>query len=429
MRNGTWGVLAWVIMLCSPTPLHGQDPILQTAGVRAYINRVLAGNAHYAAARSRVAAATERIAPAGALPDPTLGLGVIAVPAPSFDFTAERMTRLPVKIQQRFPFPGKQAAATGLARADSAVIGESFESVEARLVAAAVQVYYELAYAETSVDVWRARVTLANQAIVTARARYETGAVPQTDLLRARLRRAELVEEGSALEAAVTRAHAGVDALRGRPDSTMTALSLLTPDGRSTVDVQDDSLDADALMQQLADTSPALRVAAARVQRAQRNAHVFNIASRPDFTVSLQQGIRFGGRQPFVTALVGISVPLWAGRKQSPAARAARFDLDAARQEYDDLRARLIGDLRDKVATIEALKARERQTSREIIPLADAASTSALQRYTVGAVEFTTVLETQDNVFRARLRLARLIADYGASLAQLAALVGEEWYR
>ena len=76
-----------------------------------------------------------------------------------------------------------------------------------------------------------------------------------------------------------------------------------------------------------------------------------------------------------------------------------------------------------------ALQARTGQTADENIPLAGAASTSALQRYQVGAVEFTTVLDTQDDIFGAQLRLARLIAEYGTARAHLAALVGEEWYR
>jgi outer membrane protein TolC len=44
-------------------------------------------------------------------------------------------------------------------------------------------------------------------------------------------------------------------------------------------------------------------------------------------------------------------------------------------------------------------------------------------------VEFSAVLDAQVDLFRAQLRLARLIADYGAGWGDLAALIGEEWYR
>ncbi len=429
MHNTRWCVAATVVTLWLPTPLRGQDPVFQAPGMREYVRQVLVGNAGYAAARSRVMGAGARIAPAGALPDPTLTLGLIAVPTPSFDFTAERMTRLPVGFLQRFPFPGKQAAASDVARADSAVAGESFAAIEARLVAAAAAVYYELAYAATAVQVWRSRVGLADQTIAVAHTRYETGATPQTDLLRARLRRAELEETGWGLEAAVAQARARADALRGGPGDTITPLVLVTEDRRPALDVLADTLIVERLLSQLSENGPNLRVAAAAVRRSEQNARVFDIAGRPNFTVALETGIRFGGREPFTTALVGISVPLWSRRKQAPAARAAHHDVEAAQQEYEDLLARQTGELRELLADLLALKARTGHTADEIIPLAEAASVSALQRYQVGAVQFTTVLDTQDDMFGAQLRLAQLIADYGTARARLAALVGEEWYR
>ncbi len=431
MRDTTWCMVACAVTFSLPSPLSGQDLIFRAPGVREYVRQVLAGNAGYAAARSRVAAAAERIAPAGALPDPTVTLGIIALPTPSLDLTAERMTRLPIGVRQHFPFPGKQAAATGLARADSAIAGESLVATEARLVAEAAGLYYALAYAETALRVWRSRVALADQAIAVAQTRYETGAAPQTDLLRAMLRRAELEEEGWDLEAVVAQVRAHADALRGGAGGgdTIAALVLVNPDGRPAVEIPSDALAVERLIGQLTERSPSLRVASATVTRAERNARVFDVAGRPDFTVALESGVRFGGREPFTTALVGISVPLWSKRKQAPAARAAHYDAEAARQQHDDLLARLIGELKDRLADLVALQARTRQTADEIIPLAGAASTSALQRYRVGAVEFTTVLDTQDDIFGAQLRLARLIAQYGAARAQLAALVGEEWYR
>lgn len=428
MRHVWWLVVTMLV----PRALIAQTPsaAFESPELLGYVRQVLEGNAAYRAAGSRLAAATERIATAGALPDPIFTTGVVATPVPSFSFTAERMTRVSIGIRQSFPFPGKLGAATAVARADSARGSEIVGAVEADLVAAAVGAYYALAHAGTALQVWQARQTLADQAVQVAQARYETGAVPLTDLLRARLRRAELEEKRRQLEADLVAARARLDALRGGRADTVVPQPLLRADGGAALVVWDDSLVPDTtLLQRLAMTSPALLVAAAEVERAGRRARVFAIAARPDFTVSLDNGIRFGGREPFLTVLVGISVPLWAGRKQAPAARAARLDVDDARQRYDDLLARLTGEVVSSVAALEALQSRIQQTHGEIIPLAGAASTSALQRYRVGAVSFTTVLDTQDDLFDAQLRLARLIADYGAARARLAALVGEEWYR
>lgn len=410
-------------------PVVAQESALRLPGLREYVRDVLTENAAYAAARSRAAAAGERIAPAGALPDPILTLGVIAVPVPSFDFDAERMTRVPIGIRQRFPFPGKQGARSDLARADSLVAGETADAVGTGLAAAAAMLFYELAYAGTAVRIWRGRVDLADQAIVVAQARYQTGAVPQTDLLRARLRRARLREQGRGLEAAVLRVRARGDALRRGPGDSVPIVPLVSGDGMPTVVVGDDVFVAEDLMNRLREHSPALQVAAALVSRAERSARIFDIAARPDFTVTIENGIRGRGREPFLTALVGISVPLWSGRKQSPAARAAHHDVEAARAAHEDLVAQLTGEVRDRLANLLALQGRIALTADAIVPLASATSTSALQRYRVGALDFTSVLETQDDLFQVQLGLAQLIAEYGGTRAELAALVGEEWYR
>jgi outer membrane protein TolC len=350
------------------------------------------------------------------------------VPVTSFDIDREAMTQFPVMVEQRFPFPGKQGAAAAVARADSSVAEADHGALEAGLVAAAVRAYYTLADARTAVDVWRARVALADQAIAVAQVRYETGMAPQTDLLRARLRRAELDEERRQLDAGVAAARARLDALRAGPGEEVGTPLLVST--AAVPGLRGDSVPQDSLLRRLlSERSPALRTAAAETERAERTVRVFAIAGRPDFTVGLQAGIRFGGREPFLTALGGISIPLYARRKQGPATQAARLDADAAHRRYDDLDARLAADLVGARADLDALRLRLLQTADEIIPLAEAASASALQRYRVGAIEFTAVLDAQDDLFRAQLRLARLIAEYGAAWGDLAALIGEEWYR
>ncbi len=421
------------VVVCSPpTVLSAQAPseALARPGLRAYVQEVLAQNAGFRASKDAQAATIERIPTAGALPDPMVILGAISVPIPSFDFDAEPMTQLPVGLQQRFPFPGKQRAATASARADSAAGGAAVVAFEAQLASTATRAYYRYADAGTALAVWRGRVILANRTVAVTQSRYETGVAPQTDLLRARLRRAELEAEHRRLEAALTAADAQLNALRGGAGAPLQPSALLDTTGRPALDVLRDSLPSDTTLVAAAiATSPALRVSAAQVERAERMASVFDVAGRPDFTVTLQNGFRFDGRESLLTGLVGISVPLWSGRKQAPAARAAHLEADAARARHADLLAQLAASITSAHAEVDAFQDRVRQTTDEIVPLAEAASSSALQRYQVGAVEFTSVLDTQDALFRAQLDLARLIADYASARARLAALVGEEWYK
>lgn len=430
-RIATYIRVAAVMVFLAPAVTAAQaPPPLDRPDLRRYVTEVLQRNDALGAAFLDLHAATERIAPAGALPDPVIEFGMRSVPIPSFDFEREAMTQLPIGVRQDFPFPGKQAARTDVARRDSVLTAAGTQGVEAVLVVRATAAYFALAHARSAVDLWQARIGLADQAVVTARARYETGGTPQSDLLRAELRRADLVERAFDLDAGVDAALADVDALRGGTGGSIAPVDLVDTVGRLALAVLGDTLpDLESLGIRLEAGNPELRIARARVERARSEARVFAIAARPDFFVAVQNGIRFGDRQPFLSATVGLSLPIWSGRKQTPAARAADRALEAEQRRYEDLTIRLLGDLRSRVARLQALRSRVADLQSEVLPLAEAASGSALSAYAAGTTDLSAVLDAQDDLLQARLRFARLLMDYGHERAALAALLGEEWYR
>ena len=427
MRHARY-LAAAAVPLLWPAVVAAQDSTLDAPGLRTYVLRVLEDNPSLKAHRASLGAARDRIGPAGALPDPTLSLGVTSLPAPSFDFDAEAMTQIGIGFAQTFPARGKRTAATSVARADSTLAASRVGDREARLAAAAAGAFYRLAFAQTAVELWRGRAGLADQAVVVTDARYQSGAAPQTDVLRARLRRARLSEEILDLAAEATGARETARALLGGGAEPPEVLLLVDAAGTPALDPGTfDFPVIDQVRPPPLNTS--LKVASAHVERAARRATVFEIAGRPDYMTSLQTGILLGGRESFLTARVGIPLPLWSGRKQTPLAQAAIMDLTAAEEEYADLSALLIAEVRARLADLEASQLRAQRITAEIVPLATAASASALQRYRADEVDFTSVLKTQDELYRVQLDLARVVSRFGTQRADLAAMTGEEWYR
>lgn len=407
----------------APAPLH-------LPGLREYVSQVLQRNAGLAAARTDVTAASQRIAPGGALPDPVLSFGAMNAPVPSLDLRQQDMSMLAIRLEQMLPFPGKQGAAADVAREERGVADAEVGLVRTTLAAEATAAYFDVAYANSALTVWRHRLELAHQAVQVAMARYSTGAAPQAEALRAQVRRARVQEEGHTFAAAVEQSAAAADALRGGPGDSLRVPALVGPDSTVLFAVLSDTLpDWVTLRPVLQTGSPTLAVANGRVERARASAHAFGIAARPDFMLMAEYAPRLGGRDPFLTGMIGVSLPLWAGRKQGPAAEAARLDQTGTEERYQDLRVRLEAELRDRLARLSALRGRTRELRQQVLPLAEAASASALASYSVGKIDLTTVLDAQDDLFGAQLDLARLIADYAAQRAALNALLGEEWYR
>lgn len=428
-KTRTW-TLVLILTLIAPASGLAQPPSpLSQPGLRQYVAEVLVRNAALAAAGTDVRAAEERIAPAGALPDPMLSFGLMSAPTPSFDLDQEPMTQLPIALQQMLPFPGKQGAAADVVRRETEVAGSRLGLEASTIATSAAAAFFDLAFARSALEVWRGRMELADQAVRVTMSRYETGRAPQAEMLRAQVRRARLAEEGHRFAAGVEAAAARADALRSGPGDSLRVPELVGPDSSAVLAALRDTVpDLDSLRGILDQRSPPLALADAEVERARASARVYEIAARPDLMLSLQYAPRVG-RDPFFSAMIGFSVPLWAGRKQRPAAEAARLDLTGARSRQEDLHARLDAELRQRVARLHALRQQIEQLHAEVLPLAEVASESALRSYSVGAVDLTTVLDAQDDLFEARLDLARRIATHAAQRAALSALLGEEWYR
>lgn len=430
MRRYLMAVTTAASVLGLPDAGTAQDPALELLGLRGYVSEVLDLNAGIDARRARLVAATERIEPAGALPDPSITAGVISVPAPSFDFEAEPMTQLQLGLQQTFPFPGKRDASATLARADSAVASADLDRLEVDLAAAAAAAFFDLAYALTTETIWRDRLRVAEIGVSIAESRYQAGEVAQTDVLRARLDRARVEERLDGVAAARSAASARADALRGGGGPPFAPAPLVNTAGAPAfVPLAEAVPDLESAVAGLSRSNPRLKLVERQVERAQRQVQVLEIAHRPDFSASLGTGIRFGGRDPFVTAMIGVPVPIWSGRKQTPTARASALDSQAIRRELDDLRADLEARVRSLHAELASLRIRIERFGSEIVPVAEAANASAMGRYRVGGTDFATVLDTQDDLDDARLSLALLVAEYGARRAEMAGLIGEEWYR
>ena len=107
---------------------------------------------------------------------------------------------------------------------------------------------------------------------------------------------------------------------------------------------------------------------------------------------------------------VGVSVPLFASRRQEPRVREAEARLAAARAAESDVRSLLLARTEERLALLDQL-AEEARLDRESLLVQDRlAVEAALASYGTGTVPFVTVLEAIGTEF----------SDRRASLARLA---------
>jgi outer membrane protein, heavy metal efflux system len=411
-------------VLLSPvrTLSQGIEPRLDTVLAR-LTAQALAANPTLQASQASARAATSRIGPAGALPDPMLSAGVMNLALPRFAFRETDFTEVDVELSQEFPWPGSLGARTQAARAEARQAGADVAARRRDIVVRTAELYYRLRYVVTARATLQRQRRLLATAVDIATARYATTSAPQSDPLQARVAMARLGAEDADLAEEQAKVGAELKALRNVRGSERLTIELIRPEG-IPVTLHQEQRDA-SLMSDSLPAHPRLVARRAAVEAADRTIRVEQLGARPDFNITTRYGARPLGAD-FFSAFVGIRVPLWAGRKQSRLADAARADADAARAELAAETAALEADLEAARAAVASGETRLGLLTTQVIPSAFATVEAVLRSYRVGQSPFLNVLAAEDSLYRAELEAAMVAAEHLTHLVMLEQLLLKE---
>jgi outer membrane protein TolC len=274
-----------------------------------------------------------------------------------------------------------------------------------------------------------ARATLQRQrellaaAVDIATTRYATASAPQSDPLQARVAVARLDAEDTDLAEQQATVGAELKGLRNVRGTETLTIELIRPE---TVPLGLHGARRDAVLtpDSLA-THPRLAARRAAFEAAERTVRVEQLGARPDFNITTRYGARPLG-DDFFSAFVAIRVPLWAGRKQSRLADAARADADAARAELDQETVTLEAEVQAAQAGVASGETRLRLLTTQVIPSAWATVEAVLRSYRVGQAPFLNVLAAEDSLYRARLDAVMVAAEHLIHLVMLEQLLLRE---
>jgi outer membrane protein TolC len=420
------GFIWFAALLCVAPPISAQqrDSVLE-----ALTTEALARSPTLAQRQAAIRAATLRIRPAGTLPDPMLSVGVMDLLLPHFDFNRSDFTEVDAELSQEIPWPGTLGARSRVMR--SAATGARAEegAVRRDLTTATAAGYYRLRYAVTALETLRRQRELLEAGVQLSTTRYATGAAPQSDPLQAKLARDRLRSEEFALESERVAALAALNALRNRPPGDSVAIAPIDPAAvRAAAATQPptDSLVAMALA-----AHPRLVARRAAIDGATRAIQMERLGARPDFTLTVRYGYRppFAGtfKLPgFLSAFVGLRLPVWAWRKQNRLADAARADSTGAAAALQDAELQLSREVTEAAAQVGASQQRLVLLVDGVLPNAQGTVESVLRSYQVGRADFLTLLSVEDARFRAELEAAEVAAYYLTHLVMLRQLTAQE---
>ncbi|HEX8908308.1 MAG TPA: TolC family protein [Anaeromyxobacteraceae bacterium] len=375
------------------------DPTLE-----ALVRESLERSPEYSRADAAVKAERERIPQAGALPDPTLTLGIQNDGFNGIQVGKMETSFYQVMVTQPFPWPGKRGSRERAAEAQASVVNAQLERIRLSTAAEVERAYVDLLLVRGQLELQARLETLWKEAETMARTRYEVGAGPQSDLIRAQLERTRLQQQRIALETTERTRVQTLNRLRVHPlDEPIPTDRKLSEGGDPAPSTVEEAM-ADAERR-----SPDLAQAHLSVLAAQRRVEVAKRDRFPDLSVTA--GIMPRGQlDPMWLASVGITLPIFSGSKQS------RAVAESARREESEVSGE------EATRQVVRLRAQERQTllaaltrtntlyRSAVLVQSEAAVRSTLAQYQVGKVTFQSVLDV----------LRGLVADENGYLASLA---------
>jgi cobalt-zinc-cadmium efflux system outer membrane protein len=336
-------------------------------------------------ARSTIEADRERVPQAGAFPDPTLTLGIQNDGFKEIQIGKMETSYWQVMITQPLPWPGKRGLREKAAGFDVSRSEAGLERARLSTEADVRRGYLDLVRVRDSLRFLARLDVLWQEAEGLARARYQIGQAPQSDLLRAQLERTRLQQRRWSLETEERTAVQALNRLRSRPldESIETSATLLTVPALTIPTVEEALTDARARSPELAQALAAERQSEARLDLAGRDRY-------PDFTVSAGVMPR-GGFEPMWTASVGITLPIFSGKGHAVAESRARREGETAGAEA----IRRLLELRTQVriTRLASLAQVNKLYRGGLLVQSEATVESTEAQYRVGRVTFASVLE------------------------------------
>jgi outer membrane protein TolC len=364
-----------------PTVLPG-DPVLDRL-----IEESLSVRPELRAATARARAERERVPQAGALADPTLLFGIQNDGFNGLQIGKMDTSFWQILLTQPLPWPGKRGLRTDAAELGARQVDADVARARLTTEADVRREYLGLLLARDRLALLGKLEGIWQKSAGIARTRYESGEAAQSDVLRAQLELNRLRQRRWNLEAEERARIQALNRLRARPlDETIV----------TTTSIRDLPVPAlpplEAAVSDAESRSPELAAARLGAEQASKAAALARRERFPDFTVSAGIMPR-GAIEPMWTASVGVTLPIWTGRKQNRAVAEMEARADSGTQNAEAIEQVLKLRVKDRRTALAALLDSLKLYREGLLVQSRATADSTLAQYQVGRVTFASVLE------------------------------------
>lgn len=379
-------------------------------------------NPEFASMQHEAAAANERAASAGALPDPKLRVEWMDITmggeqSPTLQPNRVGSTRY--TVMQDLPWFGKRGLQRDIALFEAEGAKGRAAGTWAELSSRIKSGYAQFYFVHQSERLTKEILDLMARLEQVVQARYAGGLTMQSDAIRAQVEQTNMKNELIALENEKRMTQARLNMLLSRPAN----LPLAAPEQLRVLPAPV-KLDYAALQDRVRGRNPQLFADEARLKAAEKSRDLTYKNRFPDFTfgitpVQTRNSFREWG------VMVELNIPIQQSRRRSQE-REAEAMLSAARSRKDASANQVLAELEENLSGLDAARRTEAAITNSLLPQAEMTFKSALAGYENGKLDFTILLEGQRQIRQARQNQIKAQAEAQVRLAAIERLLGEE---
>jgi len=379
-------------------------------------------NPEYAGMRHEAEAAGERIAPAGALPDPKLRVELKDITMGG----EQRPTVLPNQVggtryllMQEVPWFGKRDLKRDVAAWEAEAAKGRALGTWADLSSRIKSGYARFYYLHQSERLTKEVLDLMSRLEQVVQIRYAGGLATQADAIRAQVEQTNIKNELIILDNEKRMTQARLNMLVARPADAPLAepeqLRALPPPAR---------LDYALLQARVRERNPQLFAEDARLKAAEKTRELTYRNRFPDVAFGIAPTQSRSSIKEW-ELMVEFNIPLQQSSRRAQE-REAEAMLSAARSRKEASANQALAELTENLSEFEAARRTEAMIATSLLPQAELTFKAALAGYENGKVDFATLLDAQRQIRQAKQNRIKAQAQARASLADIERLSGEE---
>lgn len=374
------------------------------------------------AAYSRWQAALERIPQVKALPDPSVTYAYYIKSVETRVGPQEHLAGL----KQTIPWLSKLARRGDIEAQAAHAEYERYQGAKFELFYQVKNVYYELYYLRSAIELTRDNMELLRQFERIARARYRVAAASHPDVVRVQVELGRLEDRLRALEDLRRPLASRMNAALDRPPDA----PVPWPADVSLVPLE---LPESELLERANRQNPGLRALESDVERERAAEKLARLAFLPDFTFGVDYIVTDDAINPStpdsgqdaVIGRVSFNLPLWYEKYSAAEREATKRRTATIRRRADEANVlaaqiqQVLYEVRDADRKVELFRG-------SLIPKAEESLRASLRGFEGGKVSLLDLLDAERVLLEFQLLERRAASRYGQGVARLEMLAGEE---